>query len=167
MIALAGAQNAAEAIDGYKPMNEEAILTAAPDVILMMDRGGETAAPSDIFAGPPYSMIPAAQGKALVRMDALLLLGFGPRTPRCGPAVDAPDLPRPRARHRQTAMALTGPAAPAAAIQRAQRRRQFSFALAIALLLASAFSGAFGGGRAAYPSRMRWPTGFPRQKVRR
>ncbi|MEP6146730.1 MAG: ABC transporter substrate-binding protein, partial [Nisaea sp.] len=38
VIALAGGVNAADSFDGYKPMSQEAIITAAPDVLLMMSQ---------------------------------------------------------------------------------------------------------------------------------
>lgn len=80
MIALAGGTNVGGEFEGYKPMTDEAIVKAAPDVILMMDRG-EASAPTDIFAAPALAATPAAAARALIRMEALYLLGFGPRTP--------------------------------------------------------------------------------------
>lgn len=81
IIDLAGAVNAAQGFAGYKPMTDEAILAAAPDVILMMDRGGDHAiADADLMTHPALADIPAA-GRDVIRMDGLLLLGFGPRTP--------------------------------------------------------------------------------------
>lgn len=81
IIAHAGAINAAEVVDGYKPVTDEGIISAAPDVILMMKRGNHAAAPDEVFALPAFSATPAAARKALVAMDGLYLLGFGPRTP--------------------------------------------------------------------------------------
>jgi iron complex transport system substrate-binding protein len=81
MIALAGGINAATGFDGYKQMTDEAVLTAAPDVILMMDRAGDHAASTaDLLALPALASSPAADGDHVIRMDGLLLLGFGPRT---------------------------------------------------------------------------------------
>jgi iron complex transport system substrate-binding protein len=79
IIKLAGGINAATAIEGYKPMTDEAVIAAAPDVILMMNRGNH-AASTDVFALPSFSATPAAANKALIVMDGLYLLGFGPRT---------------------------------------------------------------------------------------
>ena len=82
IITLAGGINAAEGVEGYKPLTDEAILQAAPDVLLMMDRSGDLAVLDEaIFAHPALSQTPAAQAGAILRMDGLLLLGFGPRTP--------------------------------------------------------------------------------------
>lgn len=79
IIKLAGGVNAAATIEGYKPMTDEAVIAAAPDVILMMNRGNH-AATADVFALPSFSATPAAANKALIVMDGLYLLGFGPRT---------------------------------------------------------------------------------------
>lgn len=82
MIGLAGGINAAAAIEGYKPMTDEAIIEAAPDVVLMMrNSSSHNATPEEVFAMPAFSATPAAGRKALVRMDGLYLLGFGPRAP--------------------------------------------------------------------------------------
>lgn len=82
IIALAGGVNAAGAVEGFKPMTDEAIITAAPDVVLMMRHSSaHNAGPDELFAMPAFSQTPAAKQKALIRMDGLYLLGFGPRTP--------------------------------------------------------------------------------------
>ncbi|MEM0946301.1 MAG: ABC transporter substrate-binding protein [Pseudomonadota bacterium] len=82
IIHLAGAINAVTAYEGYKPLTDEAAITAQPDVILMMDRGGDHSADnSEVFSHPGLAASPAAQTGAVVRIDGLLLLGFGPRTP--------------------------------------------------------------------------------------
>ncbi|WP_332683011.1 heme/hemin ABC transporter substrate-binding protein [Bosea sp. (in: a-proteobacteria)] len=82
IIALAGGVNAAEAVEGYKPMTDEAIITAAPDYVLMMRHSAApNATPEELFAMPAFSQTPAAKAKSLIRMDGLYLLGFGPRTP--------------------------------------------------------------------------------------
>lgn len=88
IIALAGGANAAQGFDGYKPMTDEAVLAAAPDVILMMAREGDLAiADADVLAQPALASTPAAQSGAIVRMDGMLLLGFGPRTPEAARAL--------------------------------------------------------------------------------
>ncbi|HEV7319954.1 MAG TPA: hemin ABC transporter substrate-binding protein [Ensifer sp.] len=81
IIELSGAVNAVGTFPGYKALTDEAIIEAKPDVVLMMDRGGEHSAKADeIFALPALSLTPAAKEKVLIRMDGLHLLGFGPRT---------------------------------------------------------------------------------------
>ena len=85
IIRLAGGVNAATGFTGYKPMPSEAIAAAAPDIILMMDRGGNHGVSADILTTPGFAMTPAAEQQRLVKMDGMLLLGFGPRI---GEAVD-------------------------------------------------------------------------------
>ncbi len=81
IIKLAGATNAVAAFPGYKPLTDEAIIEAKPDVILMMDRGdGASAKNDDLLKQPALALTPAVQNKAIIRMDGLHLLGFGPRT---------------------------------------------------------------------------------------
>lgn len=83
IIELAGGVNAMEGFDGYQQVSDEAVLSAEPDVILMMDRSGDHAADSsEIIAHPVLGQTPAAASGAIVRQPGLLLLGFGPRTPQ-------------------------------------------------------------------------------------
>lgn len=83
IIQLAGGTNAGTGFQGYKQITDEAVIAAAPDVILMMDREGDLAiANADVLAHPALSQTHAAKSGAIVRMDGLLLLGFGPRTPK-------------------------------------------------------------------------------------
>lgn len=90
IIALAGGVNAVSGFQGYKPMTDEAVLAAAPDAILMMDREGDLAiADADVLAQPALAATPAAKAGAIVRMDGMLLLGFGPRTPTAATALHA------------------------------------------------------------------------------
>ncbi len=81
IIALAGAENAITDYSGYKALTEEAIISAAPDAILMMDRGGDHAATdAELLAHPAIALTPVAENKAIYRLDGSYLLGFGPRT---------------------------------------------------------------------------------------
>jgi iron complex transport system substrate-binding protein len=87
IIRMAGGVNAIDGFEGYKTLTDEAAALARPDVILMMDRDGDhAAANAELFALPALAGTPAAEGDAVVRIDGLLLLGFGPRT---GEAVTA------------------------------------------------------------------------------
>jgi iron complex transport system substrate-binding protein len=81
IIRLAGGVNAADAIDGYKPMTDEGVIAAAPDVVLKMNNGNMVGSPDDIFSLPAFAATPAAATRALIGMDGLYLLGFGPRSP--------------------------------------------------------------------------------------
>lgn len=81
ILKLAGATNAVADFSGYKQLSDEAILNAAPDVVLMMDRTGDHGASAeDLFSHPAVSETPAGQHRRLVRMGGQYLLGFGPRT---------------------------------------------------------------------------------------
>lgn len=80
IIKLAGGINAVEGFEGYKPVNDEAIVAAKPDVILSMERGRDSLDANMVFSNPSFAMTPAAAKKSFIAMDGLYLLGFGPRT---------------------------------------------------------------------------------------
>ena len=84
IIEMAGGINAAEDITGYKPLTDEAVIAAAPDVVLTMQRGSHAANPDEVFGFPAFQSTPAAASKSLISMDGLYLIGFGPRTPAAG-----------------------------------------------------------------------------------
>ena len=80
MIELAGAENAFGDVDGFKPMTSEAVVAAAPDAILMLSRGVDSiGGDTKILDLPGIALTPAGKNKALIVMDDLKLLGFGPR----------------------------------------------------------------------------------------
>lgn len=81
VIRLAGARNAIEGLSGYKQISDEAAMAAAPDVILMISRGGDhQTGEAEVLAHPGIARTPAGENRRLIRMDGLYLLGFGPRT---------------------------------------------------------------------------------------
>jgi len=81
ILALAGAENAVADFAGYKQLSDEAILSAAPDVVLMMDRAGDHGASAGtLFSHPALAQTPAGKHNRLVKMGGQYLLGFGPRT---------------------------------------------------------------------------------------
>ena len=81
IIALAGAVNVISDYSGYKALTEEAIIAAAPDVILMMERGEDTAAiDAELFGNPAIALTQAGRDHAVIRLEGSYLLGFGPRT---------------------------------------------------------------------------------------
>jgi iron complex transport system substrate-binding protein len=82
IIALAGAHNAFGDFEGYKPVSDEGIVNAGPDVVLAMQRSGLNLSAGGVFAQPGFAMTPAAEHKSFIAMEGLYLLGFGPRTPR-------------------------------------------------------------------------------------
>ncbi|WP_417669158.1 heme/hemin ABC transporter substrate-binding protein [Roseibium sp.] len=79
IIKLAGAQNATPEFTGYKQLTTEAILQAAPDVVLMMSHNANHGA-GDIFDNAALASTPAGQNRQLIKMPGSYLLGFGPRT---------------------------------------------------------------------------------------
>ncbi|SDA43680.1 heme/hemin ABC transporter substrate-binding protein [Mesorhizobium qingshengii] len=80
IIKLAGGVNAVEGFSGYKQISDEAIITAGPDVILMMNNAGPAVSDDELFANPSIASTPAGAARKLIRMDGGYLLGFGPRT---------------------------------------------------------------------------------------
>ena len=80
MIELAGGQNAVTGFDGFKPMSAESVAAAAPEVILMVDRGLESIGGVDgLLEQPGIALTPAGENRRILAMDDLLFLGFGPR----------------------------------------------------------------------------------------
>ncbi|MBZ9909995.1 hemin ABC transporter substrate-binding protein [Mesorhizobium sp. BR115XR7A] len=80
MVKLAGGVNAVEGFSGYKQMSDEAIITARPDVILMMSNAGPPVSDDEVFGNPSIASTPAGTARKLIRIDGAYLLGFGPRT---------------------------------------------------------------------------------------
>ncbi|MDH4441903.1 MAG: ABC transporter substrate-binding protein [Rhizobium sp.] len=79
MIRLAGGENAVSSISGYKPLTDEAVIAAAPDVVLVMSGGAMHLTAEQAFALPALAASPAGQSGAFITMDGLFLLGLGPR----------------------------------------------------------------------------------------
>jgi iron complex transport system substrate-binding protein len=81
LITMLGGINTMDAIDGWKPASPEAILQAAPDVILISHRGlagfGDL---SDLKKHPALRFTPAVKNSNVIVMDGMEMLGFGPRT---------------------------------------------------------------------------------------
>lgn len=82
IIKMAGAVNAVTDYEGYKPVSDEAVIAAKPDVILAIERAGSTVTADTVFAHPAFAATPAGLKRSFVSMDGLYLLGFGPRTAR-------------------------------------------------------------------------------------
>src|SRR5262245_15619014 len=80
IMALAGARNAITEYEGYKAVNDEAIIAAQPDFVFAMQRDSVPLDAKTVFAHPAFALTPAARRQAFVSMDGLYLLGFGPRT---------------------------------------------------------------------------------------
>ncbi|MGE0563422.1 MAG: hemin ABC transporter substrate-binding protein [Pseudolabrys sp.] len=81
IIRLAGGVNAITDYEGYKPVGDEAIVASKPDVVLAMTRSHTDPLTAEkVFAHPALSTTPAAKQNAFHLIEALYMLGFGPRT---------------------------------------------------------------------------------------
>ena len=86
LIRFIGARNPLAGFKGYRPMTAEAMAQAAPDVILTTTQGLEAiGGEAKFWQRPELALTPAFRRRAsvgaLVHLDALELLGFGPRLP--------------------------------------------------------------------------------------
>ncbi|WP_222838174.1 heme/hemin ABC transporter substrate-binding protein [Chitinophaga pinensis] len=80
IIALAGARNAANGFNDFKPLTPEALVTANPDVILMFDDGLKSMGGVDgLLKVQGVAQTNAGKQKKVITMDGQLLTGFGPR----------------------------------------------------------------------------------------
>lgn len=80
VVEMAGGINALTGFDGFKPLTAEAVVTAAPDVIVLPRRGLESIGGIDgLLRLPGLSLTPAAKSRRVVTVDDALLLSFGPR----------------------------------------------------------------------------------------
>ncbi|MGN4103036.1 heme/hemin ABC transporter substrate-binding protein [Burkholderia gladioli] len=83
MLRYAGFTNAIEGVEGYKMLSSEALVAAQPEVVLTTDdtlraAGGAQA----LLSSAGFSLTPAGRASRVVALDALFLLGFGPRLPQ-------------------------------------------------------------------------------------
>jgi iron complex transport system substrate-binding protein len=80
MIELAGGANAITGFEGFRPLTAEAVVAAAPEVLLLPAAGAESVGGSDgVLALPGVASTPAGRARRVVMIDDLALLGFGPR----------------------------------------------------------------------------------------
>jgi iron complex transport system substrate-binding protein len=81
LITMIGGINTMSSFEGWKPVGTEAIIEAAPDVILISTRGltgfGDI---DDLKKHPAFRFTPAAINHKIFAMDGMEMLGFGPRT---------------------------------------------------------------------------------------
>lgn len=90
MLAYAGARNAVQSFQGFKPLTPEAVVAAQPDVLLFTQQGLDAiGGVAGALKLPGLSHTPAGQRQRIVAHDVLFLLGFGPRTPQAVAALDA------------------------------------------------------------------------------
>ncbi|PTL72535.1 hemin receptor [Rathayibacter caricis DSM 15933] len=86
--------------EGMRPLTDEGLVAAAPDVVLMMTGGLESVDGVDglLEAVPALAQTPAGQNRRIVDMADTQILSFGPDTPRTlealAVAIYAPDSTR-------------------------------------------------------------------------
>jgi heme transport system substrate-binding protein len=78
ILRLAGAENVASTVKGFKPLSAESAISMAPEYIVTMrsSRGDNASA---IASAPGLSATPAAKNGRIVVFDGSYLLQFGPR----------------------------------------------------------------------------------------
>jgi iron complex transport system substrate-binding protein len=82
MLRYAGATNAVQGFKGYKPLTPEGMIASQPDCLLVTEQGLQAAGGLEaLLKLPGLDQTPAGRSHAVVSMDALRLLGFGPRMP--------------------------------------------------------------------------------------
>jgi iron complex transport system substrate-binding protein len=83
VIEMAGAQNALHGFKGYRPLTAEAVIGAAPQVILTTAQGAQALGGAErLLAQPGLALTPAGKAGRVLALDALYLLGGGPRLPQ-------------------------------------------------------------------------------------
>ena len=93
MLAYAGAVNVMGGqggFAGYKPLTPEAVIAARPDIVLVTDQGLKASGGVDgILKLPGLAQTPTGRKHRTVSLEAMLLLGFGPRMPQALAELDA------------------------------------------------------------------------------
>jgi iron complex transport system substrate-binding protein len=81
ILALAGVENAAAGVNGFRPVADEAVVELAPEAIVGIKGSGSHAHDlSQLLSLKGVQSTPAGVAGRVVAMDGLYLLGFGPRT---------------------------------------------------------------------------------------
>lgn len=82
IITLAGGVNPLAEMHGYQTLSDEALITANPDYVVMMQNSGAGDFSADLAANAALAASPALQQGHLLKVDGAFMLGFGPRTPK-------------------------------------------------------------------------------------
>ena len=82
LLGMAGARNVLADFEGWKPVSMEAMASAAPDYILVTERGIDAAGGEGALIGhPALQATPAGRlPERVIVLDGMAALGFGPRT---------------------------------------------------------------------------------------
>lgn len=82
MLEYSGAVNAITGFSGYKPLTPEAVIAAQPDVLLLTEQGLQAAGGLDgVLKLPGLAQSPAGRNRRVIALEAMFLMGFGPRLP--------------------------------------------------------------------------------------
>jgi len=82
IITSSGAQNAMQGFSRYRPLSQEGIVAAAPDLLLLTPDGVKTLGGIDnVWQLPGMALTPAGRNKRVLVVDDMALLGFGLETP--------------------------------------------------------------------------------------
>tara|TARA_B100001057_G_C22848967_1_gene950177 strand:+ start:737 stop:1570 length:834 start_codon:yes stop_codon:yes gene_type:complete len=80
IIELAGAKNAVPEIEGYKPLNSEALIAANPDYILFFESGLQSLGGIEsVLKLPGVSQTTAGRNRQILSIDGVKLTNWGPR----------------------------------------------------------------------------------------
>ena len=80
IINFAGGANAMTGFTGYVPVSDEAVIAAAPDLVLAMENAGPEDVTDLVFGLPALEQTPAGESQSFVSFDGQYMLAFGPRT---------------------------------------------------------------------------------------
>jgi heme transport system substrate-binding protein len=79
---LVGARNALEGVRGFRPMSAESVAQARPDWVLTTHESvAASGGLARFWEQPGLAQTPAGRRQHLISLDAMALLGFGPRLP--------------------------------------------------------------------------------------
>jgi iron complex transport system substrate-binding protein len=80
ILSYVGTKNAIASVDGYKPLNTEALIASNPDYLLMISTGIESLGGIDgVLKIPGVSQTTAGKKKQIIGIESLRLTNFGPR----------------------------------------------------------------------------------------
>ena len=82
MIDYVGSNNAITSFTGYKPLTPEAVIAAQADVVLLTEQGVKASGGiENVLKLPGIEQTPAGRHRRVIALEAMFLLGFGPRLP--------------------------------------------------------------------------------------
>lgn len=89
MLHYVGARNAVEGFHGFKPLTPEAVIAAQPEIVLFTEQGlAVVGGIEGALRLPGLAQTPAGQHRRIVALEAMFMLGFGPRLPQAVAALD-------------------------------------------------------------------------------